>query len=408
MEKKIINMKSFLIVESQYRGHYLTGYIKYVLRALPKNEFNIVLLITKDAKKFAGDELKILKKENNRIIIETMDDIKISNYNSISLLLYQLKLYFLIKDKFNQIKKKYNFFHIFINSFQHFDKIFSIIGSPFDQIKFSGVFLGTKFHLNTFNFNFYDRYNFLSKLLFKRLISNHNLLSLIINDELLLHFLKKKKWRNLKKVKFLHDPKEFNFKFSKLYSRNRLKLPNKSFLILLYGAIINSKSVDELLSIFTNKNIDGNIKVIVAGEHVGEMKLYFKNPKVLRLIQNKKLFIYNGWQSEVIESLIFSAVDIVWIGYKNYPFPSGVLYQAVSKSLPVITSSQGAMSWTNKKYKLGLVANINKTADIIEKINKLKNKFFYRKLQKNIKKFSSLSSSTHWVNYFKFLHSSIF
>ena len=99
-------MKSFLIVESQYRGHYLTGYIKYVLRALPKNEFNIVLLITKEAKKFAADALNILKKENNRIIIETMDDIKICNYNSISLLLYQLKLYFLIKDKFNKIKKK--------------------------------------------------------------------------------------------------------------------------------------------------------------------------------------------------------------------------------------------------------------------------------------------------------------
>ena len=192
MEKKIINMKSFLIIESQYRGHYLTGYIKYVLRALPKNEFNIVLLITKEAKKFAADALNILKKENKRIIIETMDDIKISNYNSISLLLYQLKLYFLIKDKFNKIKKKYNFFHIFINSFQHFDKIFSIIGSPFDQIKFSGVLLGAKFHLNAFNFNVYDRYNFLSKLLFKRLISNQNLLSLIVNDELLFNFVKKK------------------------------------------------------------------------------------------------------------------------------------------------------------------------------------------------------------------------
>jgi hypothetical protein len=394
-------MKNFLIIETQYQGHYLTGYIKYVLRSLSKKEYNVVLLITKEANKYAKDALDILKKENNRIIIELIDSIKPKNYTSISLFLYQIKLFFLIKKKFKQINKKYEFSHVFINSFQHFDKIFSILGSPFNEIKFSGVFLGAKFHLHNFNFNTYDRYNFLSKFLFKRLIANKNLLSLIINDELLFKFIKNNYWKNSEKIIFLHDPKEFNYKFDKLYARKKMQLPTKQFLILLYGAIINSKGSIELLNIFKNENINPDVRVVIAGEQIGTMKSYFKREEILKLIKSKKIFIFKGWQNELTESLLFSAADVIWIGYKNYPFPSGVLYQAASRSLPIITSNEGIINWTNKKYGLGLTADIDNTHDIIVQINKLQSKSLYKRFQKKINKFYKIVSPNHWVDSFK-------
>ena len=44
-------MKKLLIIETEYVGHYLTGYIKYVLRALNKKNIQIYLLTSKDAVK---------------------------------------------------------------------------------------------------------------------------------------------------------------------------------------------------------------------------------------------------------------------------------------------------------------------------------------------------------------------
>jgi hypothetical protein len=390
-------MRAFLIIETQHYGHYLTGYIKYILRAIPKNKFKIVLLTTKGAKKYGKGALDILKKENDRFSIEVIEDIETIYYSSLFLLFYQIRLYFRLKKKFKELEKKYDFFHVFVNSFQHFDKVFSILGSPFSQVKFSGVFLGVKFHFKKFYFDAFSRYNFFSKLLFKILLSKKKLTSLITNDELLLRFIKKENWKNLKKVNFLHDPKEFNFRFNKLHARNELDLPKKSFLILVYGAIIKSKGVEELLSIFKEKDINPNIRVIIAGEIIEDMKIYFKSLQIKKLIKNKKIFIYSDWQDELKESLLFSASDAIWIGYKNYPYPSGVLYQAVAKSLPIITSNEGIISWTNKKYKLGFIVNLKSCSDLISKLNMLTDKKKYNKFKKNIKKFSKIANPSNWI-----------
>jgi hypothetical protein len=392
-------VKTFLIVETQYQGHYLTGYIKYILRALPKKKFKIVILTTKKSKKKGIGAFNILRKENNKIVTEIIDDLNFKNHNLISLILYQIRTYFLIKNKFKKIHKKYNFCHVFVNSFQHFDKMFSILGSPFAEVKYSGIFLGPKFHLR--NLHNKELYNFIIKFLFKRLISNKNLLLLVINDELLLNFIKKKGYDPFNKIKFLHDPKEFNYKFNKIYSRKRLNLPNKSFLILAYGAIINTKGIEELLKIFNNKNLNPQIKVVIAGEKIGSMLDYLDNLEVKKLIKNKKIFIFNGWQTEITESLLFSASDVVWIGYKNYYSPSGVLYQAVSINLPVITSNKEIIHWTNIKYKLGLSVDLSSTNDIVEKLNIIHNKFIYKKFQSNIKTFSKIASPDNWVDYIK-------
>ena len=41
-------MKKLLIIETYYEGHYLTGYIKYILRSLKNKNFEITLLTSKD------------------------------------------------------------------------------------------------------------------------------------------------------------------------------------------------------------------------------------------------------------------------------------------------------------------------------------------------------------------------
>ena len=93
-------MKRILIIETEFEGHYLTGYIKYILRSFKKNEVSITLLTSEDAKKKAQGAFEILKKENVKFSVTSIPIKKNTNYRSVALLFAQIKLYFLIKRKF--------------------------------------------------------------------------------------------------------------------------------------------------------------------------------------------------------------------------------------------------------------------------------------------------------------------
>tara|TARA_Y100000591_G_scaffold326251_1_gene348588 strand:- start:1935 stop:3140 length:1206 start_codon:yes stop_codon:yes gene_type:complete len=394
-------MKKLLIIETEYEGHYLTGYIKYILRALKGKKIKIFLLISEKTIKYGKGALKILTDEGVSYNIETFKTPTVNKTNFISLTIYQLKLYFLVKRKFNQINRKNNFDHVIFTSIQRLDKIISIFGSPFNKTKFSGVFLGLKFHLGKLNIKSTSTNHFLSEYLFKRLLNIRTFSKVIVNDYLLKKYIFKKKWKKKNKVLFLHDPKEFNFIFKKNYSLNKLGIPKNKFVILVYGAIINSKGVMELLKIYTNKS-SKNIHCLIVGKQIGSTKKFlYRNKFIKKLINNKQISIYDNWQTEKKEALFFHASDAIWIGYKNYPFPSGVLYQAVSLKKPSLISNEGFINELNKKHKIGISIDIYNPKSILDGVKKLKNSKNKSFLTKSLSTFSKISDPRIWAKTFK-------
>jgi hypothetical protein len=402
-------MKKILIIETEYEGHYLTGYIKYILRSFKNQKVKITLLTSADAKIKAKGALKILKKEKVKFNIKTIRNLKIDNYSSLQLIINQIRLYFVIKKKFREMNSLVKFDHVLLTSIQKFDKALVFFGSPFQDVGFSGIYLGVKFHLYKYAILYQSRFNYLEKQFFKRLLYIPTLQNIITNDHLLKNYLQSEKWNNCDKLHFLHDPKEFNFNFDKFYSRKRLHIPKKSIVILVYGALIESKGILELLSIFNNKKLNTNIRIISAGKQLLNKESFLLNNNfVNKLKLQKKIFIFNSWITEKKEALLFSATDIVWLGYKNYSSPSGVFYQAIQRSLPSLISNDGLINNLNKIVKVGYSINIYNPLNIIEGINYLLNKKNRSKLKKNILKFSRISESRKWVSNFKKIHSKIF
>jgi glycosyltransferase involved in cell wall biosynthesis len=395
-------MKNILIVETEYEGHHLTGYIKYILRSFKGNEVNIVLLTSDKALKQGKGPMDILKREDVHFDIETIKYINFNSKNIITKILYHFKIYFLVKKKFQSVNQKYKFDHIFLTSMHKFYKSIAIFGSPFGEVAFSGIFLGAKFHLRYFNINSYNKFNFILSFLFKIFLYQKQIYKIIVNDNLFLRYLKKKKYKNFHKIKFLHDPKEFNFKNKKNIARKKLGLPKKDFFILVYGTLIESKGIKELLEIFKSASISDDIKVILAGEMSNWMLKYKKEKFIEKLINDKKLFIFDGWQSEKRESFLFDSCDVVWIGYKRYVYPSGVLYQAVCKKLPVLISNDGFINHLNKIIKIGYSINLENVKDILNKIELIKIKKNYFFFKTRIIRFSKISSAKNWVDKFKY------
>ena len=402
-------MKKILIIETEYEGHYLTGYIKYILRSFKNQKFKITLLTSSDAKKKAKGALKILRREKVKFYIETITNLKICSYSSINLIVNQIRLYFKIKEKFRQINLFTKFDHIFLTSIQKFDKPLVFFGSPFQDVNFSGVYLGAKFHLYKYRISFMSRFNYLSKFFFEKLLKISTLKTVITNDHLLKKYVGSENWKNSSKLKFLHDPKEFNFSFNKFYSRKKLGIPKKSIVILVYGALIESKGIIELLSIFKDKKLNKNIRILLAGKQFGENKDFLLNNSFINKLKfENKLFIFNGWISEKIEALLFSATDIVWIGYKKYSYPSGVFYQAMQKSIPPLISNDGLIDNLNREIKVGYPINIYSYINIIKGINYVLDYKNKKKLKKNILKFSKICDPKKWVLGFKEMHSKLF
>lgn len=182
-----------------------------------------------------------------------------------------------------------------------------------------------------------------------------------------------------------------------------------SILILVYGALIESKGIIELLSIFKNSKLDKNIKVLLAGRQLENNKNFLSNNGyVNKLKLENKLFIFNDWISEEQEALLFSATDIVWIGYKKYSYPSGVFYQAMQKSIPPLISNDGLINNLNKEINVGYSVNIYSSSNIIKGINYVLNFKNKKKLKKNILKFSKIADPKMWVLGFKEMHPKLF
>ena len=161
-------MKSVLIIETEYEGHYLTGYIKYILRSFKNKKVGITLLTSSDAKKKAKGAFKILRKENVKFNIETVQNVKNQNCSTLRLLVNQITLYFIIKKKFKSLILLNKFDHIFLTSAQKIDKALAIFGSPFGHIVFTLIFLEVKFHLKSYGISYNSRFNYLSKNSFER------------------------------------------------------------------------------------------------------------------------------------------------------------------------------------------------------------------------------------------------
>tara|TARA_A100001015_G_scaffold314321_1_gene423521 strand:+ start:4596 stop:5795 length:1200 start_codon:yes stop_codon:yes gene_type:complete len=392
-------MKNILIVETYYEGHYLTGYIKYILRSLKNKKFFITLLTSNKSLKYGRGALEILKKEKvNFKILTTNFDTKTSFYEN-NLYFTQIINYFKIK-KFLKKNSNLKFDFVCFSSLQRFLIPFSLYGNPFKDTPIIGVFLGAKFHLKHFGINQEGRYDFVFKFLFRLFIRKSFIRHVIVNDHLLKKYFNRTNNFYSQKITFLHDPKETRFKFNKSKIRKSFNYSPKYKYLLLYGALIQSKGIEQLFHIIRSKNINKNLRLIIAGKQFLETKKFLKSSFAKKIIKQKKIQIFNDWQTEKMEAKLLSLCDIVWIAYKNYSTPSGVLYQAASLGLPVVVSNDGLIHKLNKKYNFGISVDINKSNLAANKINNFFHDVKYRKYSKNIRTFYKTSEPDNWVKGF--------
>ena len=361
-----------LLIEPEYRGHHIALHVNLILEEAIKRNWEVIILTKKnllESKAYSLFDKKIRKK----IKFYFIQEIKFKNYRNYFYLLYiQWIKYKSITNSLNKIVLSENPDHIYFVTLDHIDKILSILGLHFKRPVISGMLIYSRIYLKN---NFI---NLIKKILFLRLLNFNFIKNIFVVDQFFYNFCNNKIKNS--KIIYTPDPGKIYYKFSKIKSRKKYHLSKNDFVILVYGAIKNSKGIYELLEALNEIKIN-NIKVIIAGEQTNDIKLHLKNKLSKSLIQNNRLIIDRGFKNYKEEAILFAATDVVWVAYNdNFNGSSAVLYQAGSVKKPVITSNKGLIGAINDKYRIGFSVNINDKKTIINRI------FFMHKNKKIVKK----------------------
>lgn len=381
---------SILLIELEsLKGHHISSYLRSIVKVLSIKKKKIFFLTTKEIKK---STFYRFYKKNTKIIYAPKIEYpkKKTNFN---FLIFQIKNYILIKNIFKKIYIKYKIDHVYLNTLDFFDKPISIFGSPFENIKFSGLFLNPKFNINH-NFN---NINNLKKTLYEKLflkmLKFKNLEKVFFVDPITFYYLKKKKLKYKNKITFIEDIGTANpinkISLTKIKCKKILNIKKNNYVVLLYGSIRENKSINELLEAYNSMKNKENVTILIAGLQDNDAKEVLNRSSLKKNYFRDNFIFINKFINDKLEKIVFKAADITWVGYsKNFFGSTGVLFLSSQNFTPVIGSNHGALGWYLKKYKIGFAEDLTKTKKIINifeqhMYKKRKFNFNFKKANKN-------------------------
>jgi hypothetical protein len=378
-------MKNVLIIEVEHRGHHFISYLKNIIKEFQKKNINCYLITT--SKAVNSIEFNHFKKSiNKRIKIFTLSDkFNISRQGKLSILFFQLIIYFKIKFLIKElINKKNNFDFIYLNTLDHFEKIFCIFGPFVKNIPIICILLNIKFHFQEIIHKKKSKITSVYTFLFKRLLQFKNIKKVIVLDELFMQYLKKKKFNYKKKIFLLSEFGEIKKINNKKNLRKNFKIPKKNKVILIYGVINNVKGIKQAIHSLLLYNQIQNLTIMIVGKQDSEIKDFLNKDKIKELIDNRKIITIDYFVNEKIEREIFSVSDFGWAGYVyGSQSSSGFLVHACSAGLPIISNNKSLTSHHVRKNTLGICIdpfNYEKTNQAVKNFIYVNN---YREYVKN-------------------------
>jgi hypothetical protein len=94
------------------------------------------------------------------------------------------------------------------------------------------------------------------------------------------------------------------------------------------------------------------------------------------LVAQGRLKIIDRFISAAEEPALFSAADIVWLGYQGHYSSSGVLCQAAATKRPVLATNEGLIGWQTSRHGLGRTVDVSKVEDVVGALIGLTEKSF--------------------------------
>jgi glycosyltransferase involved in cell wall biosynthesis len=349
-----------LIIEPEASGHRMSLYVRLLVRACVARRWMVHLLTTKQVTQHAAFAL-VQDEAGGNLRTSFMENVRASERTCpIALLANQIKYYGAIDRAFKRLPADELPDLVYMMHLDYFDKVLAIRGSPFGAVPFAGMLMDVKHHRRRMGTGPATRSDALYDLLMRRVLRLTALRAVTVIDETFMEFAAAAGHPEYRKVRYVPDVGEVTGNETREESRTALGLPGLARVILVYGTLTRRKGVQQLLEAVAYDGVPSNVAVLLAGSQDAETASLVRGSLAQQLLSTSRLFVSNGFHDDVLEHRVFNAADAVWLGYvEGFHGSSGVLYQAGSMSLPVITAATGLIGWLNKRYGLGVAADPN-------------------------------------------------
>ena len=364
-------------------------YVRLLVREAYKRKWEISILTSRSS--INDPSFKLVQREcDNKIKLHLMNDVNISNkINVFSLFINQFRYYKSVRDTFKKIPMDDMPDYIYVINLDHFDKVLPFLPSIFGVNKFSGMMMTIKFHRKKMGLGSPSRSDILYEKLFLKLLRNKKLDRVMVIDEPFMKYSKSHENKEYSKICFVPDVGELQGVASQTNAKYFFGIPDKNYVLTVYGHMAEKKGIKSIISAFKNLSIK-NITILLAGYQDNYTRELIQSADAQDLINSSQLIVSSGFQSDLQEYNAFKSSDCIWIGYIGSHFgSSGVLYQSASLGLPVLGCNSGLIGWLIKRHDIGIVFNPEDIFECTEAIERmLTDKLLYRKYSKNMRQLS--------------------
>ncbi len=177
--------------------------------------------------------------------------------------------------------------------------------------------------------------------------------------------------KELSRLHYLPDPAEYEVADSRWKARATLGLANDKIAILVFGSIDERKGVDSLLAALAAQNDLASYVVILAGKQSPKMRKELLAPACTKMLSERRLIVFDQFVSEAELRRLLAASDVVWVGYRNHVYMSGVLVLAGKAGLPTVGTSQGEIGRLIIRHAMGAAARIDRPTEVAIALRKL-------------------------------------
>ena len=348
-------------------------YTRFLLREAVRRGWTVTILTTESGRNHVAFDIVAADHDMPLRTIVMPDIIRATNSGPVAILASQLKLW----KALTRVCKVNNHFAefdlIYCINLDYFEKALSLRGSPFGSRPFAGMLMNPKFHRAPLGLGPPSRGDFLYRMFFKRLLALRGLVRLMVVDNLFREFCLRKRLARAEKICLVADVGELSRSEFEGSAREGLNLRSDAFVILVYGSVSLLKGVEQLLRAVQNLDCP-EIVALIAGKPDSAAAALFSSPWCRAMQESGQLLVRAEFHDDESEAQVFTAADLVWLGYVGGAYgSSGVLYQAGSAGLPVISMADGLIGWTVRKHKLGISLDTTDTAKVVDAIERMRN-----------------------------------
>ena len=361
-----------LIFEPDAEGHHMVLYTRLLLREAVSRGWTVTILTTESGRNHAAFDII---SADHAVALRTivMPDVsRATSTGSVALLLSQMELWKALARASSANNHFSDFDLIYCINLDYFQKALSLRGSPFGNRPFAGMLMNPKFHRAPTGLGPPSRGDFLYRMFFKRLLALSGLRRLMVIDEPFREFCWQQRFAHVEKICLVSDVGELSRSEFVGSARESLGLRPDAFVILLYGSVSRLKGVEQLLRAVQSMD-HPEVVALVAGKPDRAIAELFSLPWCRAMQASGQLVIRAGFQDDESEARVFAAADLVWLGYVGGAYgSSGVLYQAGSAGLPVISMADGLVGWTVREHSLGICLVSSDTLGVVDAIQRLR------------------------------------